>query len=263
LKWTTREHDASEEDAEARGGHGEEVARDQVADVVSEERPPGLRGLRAALRHEAGDGALGDVDAELKYTDLRVEASLRLSVYDDPITSRRSTVIRSAAYDRRCTVQPRDRRAKPMGVLWTARRETSMLRLLLIAALGIGLSMLSAQADGEQPVRYPELCVEAACSHLAARDCTDTANLNRLLQACTANYNGDCVRVSCALIGTLNCNEVSELTAIARACSNNLDGNCVTAICGRLGSKDCDDFEEVASVVRQCGLANPYATPYR
>jgi hypothetical protein len=30
------EHD---EDAEARGGHGEEVGRDHVADVVGEERP--------------------------------------------------------------------------------------------------------------------------------------------------------------------------------------------------------------------------------
>src|SRR5919106_1232030 len=36
------EHDEDEEDAEASGGHGEEVDRDQVADVVSEERPPGL-----------------------------------------------------------------------------------------------------------------------------------------------------------------------------------------------------------------------------
>jgi hypothetical protein len=39
------EHDEDEQDAEASGGHGEEVDRDQVAAVVSEERPPGLRGL--------------------------------------------------------------------------------------------------------------------------------------------------------------------------------------------------------------------------
>jgi hypothetical protein len=38
------EHDEDEENAEASGGHGEEVDRDQVADVVGEERPPGLRG---------------------------------------------------------------------------------------------------------------------------------------------------------------------------------------------------------------------------
>ena len=42
------EHDEDEEDAEASGGHGEEVDRDQVADVVGEERPPGLRGLGSA-----------------------------------------------------------------------------------------------------------------------------------------------------------------------------------------------------------------------
>jgi hypothetical protein len=47
-------------------GRGEAVDRDQVADVVGEERPPGLRGLGAALRHEPGDGALGDVEAELQ-----------------------------------------------------------------------------------------------------------------------------------------------------------------------------------------------------
>ena len=67
-----REHDQNEEDAEAGGGHREEVDRDQVVNVVGEECPPGLRGLWAALRHEAGDGALGDVDAELQ--ELPVDA---------------------------------------------------------------------------------------------------------------------------------------------------------------------------------------------
>ena len=66
------EHDEDEEDAEASGGHGEEVDRDQVAEVVGEERPPGLRGLGAPLRHEPGDGALGDVEAELQ--ELPVDA---------------------------------------------------------------------------------------------------------------------------------------------------------------------------------------------
>jgi hypothetical protein len=60
------EHDENEEDAQAGGGHGEEVDRHQVPDMVGEERPPGLRRSRTTLRHEAGDGALGDVDAELQ-----------------------------------------------------------------------------------------------------------------------------------------------------------------------------------------------------
>ena len=38
-------HDENEQDTEANGGHGEEVDRDEVADVISEERPPGLRWL--------------------------------------------------------------------------------------------------------------------------------------------------------------------------------------------------------------------------
>jgi hypothetical protein len=66
------EDDEDEEDAEASGGHGEEVDGDQVAEVVGEERPPGLRGLGAPLRQEPGDGALGDVDAELQ--ELPVDA---------------------------------------------------------------------------------------------------------------------------------------------------------------------------------------------
>jgi hypothetical protein len=60
------EDDEDKEDTEASGGHSEEVDRDQVANVVSEERPPGLRGAGAVLRHEAGHGALGDVNAELE-----------------------------------------------------------------------------------------------------------------------------------------------------------------------------------------------------
>jgi hypothetical protein len=66
------EHDEDEEDAEASGGHRKEVNRDDVAEVVSEEWPPSLGGLGATLRHEAGDGALGDVDAELE--ELAVDA---------------------------------------------------------------------------------------------------------------------------------------------------------------------------------------------
>jgi len=58
--------DQDEEDPKAGRGYGEEVDRDQVADVVGEERPPGLRGSGAPLGHEAGDRALGDVDAELE-----------------------------------------------------------------------------------------------------------------------------------------------------------------------------------------------------
>jgi hypothetical protein len=52
------EQDENEEDAQAGGGHGEEVDRHQVPDMVGEERPPGLRRSRTTLRHEAGDGAL-------------------------------------------------------------------------------------------------------------------------------------------------------------------------------------------------------------
>jgi hypothetical protein len=37
------EHDEDEQDAQARGGHGEEIDGDQIADMVGEEGPPGLR----------------------------------------------------------------------------------------------------------------------------------------------------------------------------------------------------------------------------
>jgi hypothetical protein len=60
------EHDEDEEDAQAGRGHSEEIDRDQVLDMVDEERPPGLRGLGAPLRHQPGDGALSHVDAELQ-----------------------------------------------------------------------------------------------------------------------------------------------------------------------------------------------------
>ena len=59
LKWTTApamvsEHDEDEEHPQARGGDREEIERDQVLDVIGEERPPGLScvGLRPAKAHE-------------------------------------------------------------------------------------------------------------------------------------------------------------------------------------------------------------------
>jgi hypothetical protein len=43
------EHDEDEEDAQARGGQSEEVDGDEVANMVGEERSPGLRRGRAPL----------------------------------------------------------------------------------------------------------------------------------------------------------------------------------------------------------------------
>jgi len=58
------EHDENKENAQARGGHREEIEGAQIADMVGEERPPGLRGQGAPLGHEPRDGALGDVDPQ-------------------------------------------------------------------------------------------------------------------------------------------------------------------------------------------------------
>jgi hypothetical protein len=137
-----------------------------------------------------------------------------------------------------------------------------MLRLFLVAAFGLGLTTsLSAQTDANRWQRHPERCVEEACRHLSPRDCDDATNVNRLLQACAANYDGQCVRACCGLLSARECNELSEVTMIAGACSNNVDGDCVTSICRRLGSTDCDSLEEVARVAIQCGRANPYPVP--
>ena len=58
------EHDKNKEDAQARGWHREEIEGDQIADMVGEERPPGLRRQGAPLRYEPRDGALGDVEPQ-------------------------------------------------------------------------------------------------------------------------------------------------------------------------------------------------------
>jgi hypothetical protein len=52
--------DKDEQDTEACGGHGEKVDRDQVGDMVGEERAPGLRGLgaRFCMSRALADGEL-------------------------------------------------------------------------------------------------------------------------------------------------------------------------------------------------------------
>ena len=59
------EHDEDEEHPQARGGDREEIERDQVLDVIGEERPPGLGRRGVPLREEPGDGALGHLDPQL------------------------------------------------------------------------------------------------------------------------------------------------------------------------------------------------------
>jgi hypothetical protein len=52
------EHDEDEEHPQLSGGDGEEVDRDQIADMVREERAPGLRGRCRSLRDQTGDRPL-------------------------------------------------------------------------------------------------------------------------------------------------------------------------------------------------------------
>ena len=54
------------ENAKGRGRHDEEVDRDEVGEMVPEERAPRLRGRFRATRHEPGDAALRDVEPELE-----------------------------------------------------------------------------------------------------------------------------------------------------------------------------------------------------
>ena len=86
------EHDENEEDAEAGGRHGEEIDRDQVEEVVGEERPPGLKGPEAALRHEPGDGALGNLDAKLEELSC-VQSNADVFSGDSPAGARASSPI--------------------------------------------------------------------------------------------------------------------------------------------------------------------------
>jgi hypothetical protein len=53
------------EHTEGRGRHDKEVDRDEVGDVVLEERSPSLRRRPRPTGHEPGDGALRDIEPEL------------------------------------------------------------------------------------------------------------------------------------------------------------------------------------------------------
>ena len=60
------EDDQDEEHPQLSSGHSEEVDRDEIPDVIREERPPGLRGRCRALRDQAGDRTLGYFNPELQ-----------------------------------------------------------------------------------------------------------------------------------------------------------------------------------------------------
>src|SRR5213592_3469104 len=71
LKWTTRRRwwastTRTKRTRSRSGGHGEEIDRNQVPDVIGQKRPPGLRGRAAPLREQPRDGAFGHIDAELQ-----------------------------------------------------------------------------------------------------------------------------------------------------------------------------------------------------
>jgi hypothetical protein len=59
-------HDEDEEHPQARGGDREDIEGGQIPDVIGQKRAPGLRGRRATLRDQPGNGALGHVEVELQ-----------------------------------------------------------------------------------------------------------------------------------------------------------------------------------------------------
>jgi hypothetical protein len=60
------QHDEHEQNAERGGGDGEEADRRKLGDVIGEERPPGLRGGRAAAAGKVSrHSGLCDPDAQL------------------------------------------------------------------------------------------------------------------------------------------------------------------------------------------------------
>ena len=60
------EDDQDKEHPQLSGGNGEEVDRDQVPDMVREERAPGLRGRGRALGDQARDRTLRHFNSELE-----------------------------------------------------------------------------------------------------------------------------------------------------------------------------------------------------
>jgi len=61
-----QQHHEHVEDPKGRGRHDEEVDGDEFSEVVLEKRAPSLRRYLRATRHEPGNGALRDVEAELE-----------------------------------------------------------------------------------------------------------------------------------------------------------------------------------------------------
>ncbi len=90
------------EHSKGRSGHDEEVDRDEVADVVLEERAPSLRGWFRPTRNEPGHGALRDVEAELEQLAVNARRA------PERIRERHGAhEIRKLRADRRSTHSPR------------------------------------------------------------------------------------------------------------------------------------------------------------
>ena len=56
------------EHTKGRGWHDEEVDANEIGEVVLEESAPCLRGRPRPPRHEPGEGALRDIEAELEHS---------------------------------------------------------------------------------------------------------------------------------------------------------------------------------------------------
>ena len=65
LPATMQEDHEHVEHSEGRSRDDEEIDRDEVGEVISEERAPSLRGRLRPTRHEPGNGALRDVEPSL------------------------------------------------------------------------------------------------------------------------------------------------------------------------------------------------------
>jgi hypothetical protein len=157
--WSMRlsEEHQDEQEAIGRGRDHEEIGRHNLADVIPQERAPGLGRRLVVATHVFRDGRLTDVDSEFQQFAMnprRAPARVRLRHRANPPNGRRSTGI---------VGRPMRRRLFPAHHSRKPRRCQAMTR-----GAGGGASRTSAR-DGTRSRGRPRPCRTAAQGRRAWR----------------------------------------------------------------------------------------------
>lgn len=112
---------------------------------------------------------------------------------------------------------------------------------------------LSISNPGEcHPGQRPVSCMRAVCEKLDADECDDNHEIQKVVEMCKGNVNGECFQSATRRLEKSDIDDMYEAQKVAVACREIQGSSCIDLFINKLDTNDVDDDYEVLKIIPQC-----------